>query len=77
MNFFQRGEARIRVGEAHIENPVGKLSKRNSAHSVAPDIPMSLIKQKSCSAKASTILESHFHGAKVACRISFAQFSLR
>ena len=33
-------------------------------HSFALIISMSLIKQKSCSAKASTILESHLHSAK-------------
>ena len=60
----------------------GKLRKKSCAHSIAPDIPMSLLERKSCSAKASTIFESHFHGAKVVCPICFCAicrpiFSLR
>ena len=31
------------------------------------------LKRKSCSAKASTIFESHFHGAKVVCTNTFVQ----
>ena len=49
----------------------GKLRKKSCAHSIAPGIPMSLAKRKSCSARASTIFESHFHGVKVVCPISF------
>ncbi len=58
-----------------MQIPVGKPHKRNSAHSVVPGIPMSLIIQKSCSAMASTILESHLHGTKVVCKISFVRFA--
>ena len=49
----------------------GKLHIRSCAHSVAPDISMSLLERKSCSARASTIFESHFHGAKVVYTIFF------
>ena len=42
-----------------------------TAWQIAQDIPMSLLRRKSCSALASTIFESPLHRTKVTCPIFF------
>ncbi len=58
---------RIRASKGPSGVPIRQMAQKVCAHSVARDIPMSLGKQKSCSAEASTILESPLHRAKAVC----------
>ena len=46
-------------------------TKKHCAHLVVRSIPMILLRRKSCSALASTILESPLHRTKATCTIFF------
>ena len=67
------------MSKSLIEKSYRQIAQKNGTRSDAPDIPMSLLRQKACSAEASTIFKSHFHGAEVTrakffyviCRMKF------
>ena len=50
---------------------LGRWHKKYCARLVVRSIPMSLLRRKSCSALASTILESPLHRTKATCTIFF------
>ena len=54
---------------------VAKCTKIISSLAV-PNIPMSLIEQKVCSAEASRLLKSHIHGTKIAHQFIFDYFDV-
>ena len=63
---------RIRVSKGFPGSAAWQMAqKKHCAHLVVRSIPMSLLRRKSCSALASTILESPLHRTKATCTIFF------
>ena len=61
----------IQVSKGFPGSAAWQIAQKNCTRSIVRNIPMSLLRRKSCSALASTILESPLHRTKATCTIFF------
>ena len=63
-SFIQFAAISLKLGCHRNTLKTGSRAKRNGANSIVQTIPMSLLGREACSAKASTLPESHLHCTK-------------